>query len=298
MGIFTHEIQVTNSNPAVIAGVRLYVVGLPADTIVLNADDTSLHGDPSVPRDYVLFNSTLAAGESTTLIVKYLRTGNQSPFVPGYVADLLKEVEVAIRVETDSPYPFKVGKKTFSHPLIVTNLGSAPVSAFRLYVGNLPGNVALQGQSGTDGYGIPPANLPFILIGGNLAAGESKIINAVFKRTNSNNHFIPVYRTRVAAEVPALPVEASIGGGNSEEDISVQTAMTFFRKTGILLEWEVTPEATYQVEFSEDLHDWAAGSEILTATGYRLQWFDDGQSTVGNPIETPNRYYRLKESGE
>ena len=298
MGIFTHEVQVTNSNPAAIAGARLYVVDLPADAIVLNADDTALHGDPSVPRDYVLFNGTLAAGDSAILTVKFLRTGNQSPFVPGYVSDLIKASEEAVRVETDSPYPFKIGKKNFRHPLTVTNLGTATVSSFRLYVGNLPGNVDLQGLTGNDDYGIPPVSLPYILIGETLDPGESATIDVFYTRTNNNNHFVPVYRTRITNEVPALPLKVEIGGERSEDSSRTQTAMTAFPQTGNLLEWDVTPGKTYQVEFSNDLSVWQSDPEVIVATGERLQWFDDGQVTAVNPRELQSRFYRLKEVAE
>ena len=295
MGIFTHEVQVTNDNPVPISGARLYVASLPSDAIVLNADDIVLVGDPAAALDYVLINGSLASGASETVTVKYLRTGNQSPFTPGYNASLIKESEVAVRVETASPYPFKIGSKTFSHPLTVTNLGSVPVSSFRLYVGNLPSNVDLQGLTGNDDYGIPPVNLPYILVGESLAAGESKTIDVIYKRSNNNNHFVPDYRTRVTNEVPALPDEASIGGVDSAKDVSVETAMTAFPQTGNLLEWEVTPGKSYQVQYSETLDDWQSDPEILTATGNRLQWFDGGQVTGENPRELRSRYYRLKE---
>jgi hypothetical protein len=295
MGIFTHEVQVTNDNPVAVSGVRFYVASLPADGLVLNAEDVALFGDPAAPLDYFLVNGTLAAGESSVLTVKILRTGNQSPFTPVYATGLIKAPEVAVRVEADSPYPFKLGKGHFQHTLTVTNLSDVPVPAFRLFVGNLPNNVTLQGQSGSDDYGIPATNLPFILMTGGLLAGESQTIEILYTRTNNDNHFVPVYRARVAA-APAAARNALKAGNaiSSASEPKVGTAMTSFPRSGNLLEWEVTTGKSYQVEYSDDLNTWVSAPEIITAKENRLQWFDDGQVTTVNPTESWTRYYRLQ----
>jgi len=296
-GIFLHLVKLKNDNPFPVPAARLFAGDLPSNTIVLNAHGAAEIGDPAEIQEYRLSNSEIAPGAFKVVLFSYVRLGSQSPFTPTYTPSLLKEPEVAVDVFRASPYPFKEKKKKFFHPILVTNLGSEPIAGFRLFVGNLPGNVTLIGEDGTADYGMPPVELPFITAAIPLAPGEHKISTVRYQRTNNNQHFIPVYRTEVLdpSELPIASQAAVSLSDDAEKQAPIGPSMSVFRQTGNLLEWDAVEGQDYQVEFSSDLDTWTRDPEVITAEASRVQWFDDGSKTSSAPQDSGKRYYRLVE---
>ena len=91
--LFKQTITITNNNPLPVPALRLFVDGLPGDVTVHNAQGES------GGRSFLLYNRTLAPGESVELVVEYFQADASGGFEPEFEIELLDATEVTTAAE-------------------------------------------------------------------------------------------------------------------------------------------------------------------------------------------------------
>ena len=91
--LFKQTITITNNNLLPVPALRLFVDGLPGDVTVHNAQGES------GGRSFLLYNRTLAPGESVELVVEYFQADASGGFEPEFEIELLDATEVTTAAE-------------------------------------------------------------------------------------------------------------------------------------------------------------------------------------------------------
>ena len=87
--LFKQTVTITNNNPLGLPAFRVLINGLPDGVTVYNAQGQS------DGRSFLLYNQTLAAGESVDLVVEYFQADASGGFEADFEIELLDAVEVA-----------------------------------------------------------------------------------------------------------------------------------------------------------------------------------------------------------
>ena len=91
-GLFTNSVLLTNNSLNTVAGVRLYILNLPADVQVYNASGSTTNSTP-----YVQYNFPLAPGATVDFWIEYYRDSRQPFSTPTYVPqDLTNAVTLTV----------------------------------------------------------------------------------------------------------------------------------------------------------------------------------------------------------
>jgi len=169
----------------------------------------------------------------------------------------------------------------FQQTVKVTNLGSAPVLAFRLKVLNLPSSWQVWNAHGTaDG-------VPWLAHNSVLTVGQSVDLQVELRipsRDPQQNQ--PTY---IAEPVPPTGEPGSPPGTSFEVIPRSQLADGAF-----LLEFNSLRNREYAIQYSYDLQNWTTVKPTVMGNGSRLQWIDYGPpKTDVSPSIAPTRYYRI-----
>ena len=89
-GLFEQTVLVTNTSSTTIAGVRLFILSLPADVLVYNASG-STNGIP-----FVQYNLPLAPGATVSFLIEYYRANRNANIQPTFFAEEIIPVSVTV----------------------------------------------------------------------------------------------------------------------------------------------------------------------------------------------------------
>ena len=168
----------------------------------------------------------------------------------------------------------------------MTNQNDEAIPAFRLYVKNLPEDVQVYNANGTELYGTPAVELPYLLYNYPLAKEASVTISVEFFRPSMDPDFTPDYDVELLAVPETVPAAGTSG-----------VAVTLFKELSngdILIEVASIPGHDYAIEYSANMNAWNRVPQTLNAPANRLQWIDNGPpKTLVHPSTVPQRFYRL-----
>ena len=174
----------------------------------------------------------------------------------------------------------------FIGQVTVTNQNDEAIPAFRLYVKNLPEDVQVYNANGTELYGTPAVELPYLLYNYPLAKEASVTISVEFFRPSMDPDFTPDYDVELLAVPETVPAAGTSG-----------VAVTLFKELSngdILIEVASIPGHDYAIEYSANMNAWNRVPQTLNAPANRLQWIDNGPpKTLVHPSTVPQRFYRL-----
>ena len=156
----------------------------------------------------------------------------------------------------------------------VTNLGTAPVHALRLYVGGLRSGVTLYNATGTDpnkGSYVeydPPYSTPVTPY---PAVGSSVSFTLEFYSANGK----PFTNTLSAVAIPT-PVTQTVGG-IQVSNVSLQVPDNRNPNTRYLIQFPTIPGRTYTVLYKDNLLDpWQVAVPSIVASSTSTTWYDTG----------------------
>ncbi len=197
------------------------------------------------------------------------------------------------------PNLFIVGTSAFNpqtglyeETVSVTNIGTAPVHALRVYIngaGGIPvplrSGVSLYDATGTNSLGQyveydPPYNSP-LLSGGNVSFLLEFYVSD--RRPFTNSLTAVAVLAPPAATVSGTPVSVSrlqiLNGGGGPR---------------YLVQFNTIPGRTYTILYSDDLITWTAAVPSIVASANGTQWYDGGPpETVSNPASVSRRFYQV-----
>ena len=163
------------------------------------------------------------------------------------------------------------------------NLGAAAVAAVRLFVLDLPANVALYNASGSTN------GLPYAEYDQPVAPGDA--VNFVLEYYSaSRGAFVTTNftATTVTAAQPAAPAGTML---QLDQTPSLHDGQ-------ILIEFASIPGASYVIQYSSDMQNWVSAMPPIVAAGTRVQWIDSGPpKTVSAPASVGSRFYRVLQTG-
>ena len=173
----------------------------------------------------------------------------------------------------------------------VTNIGTVPVHALRLYVGGLRNGVTLYNATGTNNNNVPYVEynsplLPF------PAFTNGSSVTFVLEFWVTDRH--PFTNSLTAVAIPA-PTVARLGG---TEATKITEGFLDKRNPNwrFILQFTSTPGQTYTVEYSDDsMATWNISVPSIVASATSTFWYDDGPpTTISRPDPSRlTRFYRV-----
>jgi uncharacterized repeat protein (TIGR01451 family) len=190
------------------------------------------------------------------------------------------------------PNLFIVGTSAFNpqtglyeEDVTVTNIGTVPVHALRLYVGGLRNGVTMYNATGTTN-GVPyveydpPFSTP-------LLPGDS--VTFLLEFFVSDRHPFTNSLTAVAILAPSASTVTGTPAPISQLLILNNTSNPRF-----LIQFDSIPGRTYTILYSDNLITWNVAVPSIVASADITQWYDNGPpNTLSNPMSVSRRFYEL-----
>ena len=177
----------------------------------------------------------------------------------------------------------------------VTNIGTVPVHALRLYVGGLRSGVTLYNATGTNN-GVPyveydpPYNSPLLPF---PAFTNGSSVRFVLEFWVPDRR--PFTNSLTAVAIPA----PTVARPNGVPANIIQKGFVDLRNPSnirFLLQFTSIPGRTYTVEYSDDsMATWNTAVPSIVASATSTFWYDDGPpTTISRPDQSsPSRFYRV-----
>ncbi|MFN3410420.1 MAG: MBG domain-containing protein, partial [Limisphaerales bacterium] len=300
---FTNIVTVTNLGPSSASNV-LTTVLLPTNGIFVSVTGGATLTNstliwpplPFLPNGGATnFLIVLTAPTNGSLVTVALATASTSDPNPanndgsnaGTLSTLVVPVQFGVRAGTNV---FNPQTGLFEQTVVVTNNGTATVAAIRLLVGDFAStngaprtNVWLWNAHGTnfDGRRFVQYNAP-------LDPGQFVSLKLEYY----NPTRVP-FTNSITIEA-TLPVPST----NLTGGVVIDRAFVDGRETGnprVVIEWTSWIGTNYTVIYAPTpTGPWTPATPSVTATGTRVQWYDDGPpKTATPPLSVTNRFYRV-----
>jgi hypothetical protein len=183
-------------------------------------------------------------------------------------------------VSSASPITLNPQTGLFEQTVRLSNIGPNTVTALRLLITALPGDVQVYNKSGTTN------GTPFVRYNQSLAPQAAVNLKIEYYRASRAAIPQPGF---LAQETTVLSVTAT--GTVLPIDRFVKMADGRF-----LIEFTSTQGRTYAVQYGTDMISWKTAVPTITAPANRVQWYDDGPpKTESAPSSVASRMYRVLE---
>ncbi len=298
-GALTYTIAITNAGPAV-APACLLTDALPASVTFLGttaSQGTATFADGSVTCD--LGAITNGATATVTIRVQPALEGSLTNTAavtvnaggavvdPNYGNDRASAVSTVLSprrleiITAPTPSP-QTG--LFDQVVRFTNVGTNPLPAVALLLGEVPTNVVVLNASGAT------TGRPYLQLRRPIAAGEAVEITVEFYQPDGSSFSSPVYAAIEDTDFPPPPTGENVATIPGPGSVVLTGRLDQGR---LVLEFPTEPGSQYLVQYRDSLGDvWHTASTVFSAATDIVQWADDGPPQTAAPSGA-SRFYRV-----
>lgn len=167
----------------------------------------------------------------------------------------------------------------FVQTVRLTNILTRTPAGIRIWIDNLPQHVAV-----VNAYGYIDGR-PYIDFLRALLPGQSVDVLIQFFPRDHKTIPAPIYSIE-EINPPVIP-PLNYASGQIQPHIKLRNGYSF-------LEFSTKRGVTYHIQYSADLQIWKTAQPVVTGTGAKAQWIDEGPPrTESKPSQGTIRYYRV-----
>ncbi len=263
---------ITNSGTANLTGLTMSINGANATMFTVTASPTA----PVVPNGsttFVVRFTPIGTGLKTAALHIANNDGNENPFD----INLTGTGTGNLLVKTASPIVLNPQTGLFEQTIRLTNSGLTTITAARLLIQQLPGDVRVYNASGIVGA------VPYVQH--NYPIPQNGSVRLVIEYYRASRVAIP-RPTLVAQDVSRATIIAS--------GTVIQISRSVKLPNGrCLVEFNSVPGGRYTMQYSSDKRTWKTVDQTIVAPGNRVQWYDDGAPKTESQPVFGSRFYRV-----
>jgi hypothetical protein len=224
---------------------------------------------------YVTMLTNLPAGSYTLFAVATDNDGGQ-----GISAPVNFTVAPSLPVTVGGPIRLNYQTGFWEQQAVIHNTTGFELEAVGVVVNQLPALWRLQNATFTTN------NMPGVLYNQPIAPGAVGYVTLKYLlRSGADTNAIPV--------LSAIRMSPSSGANVIGSPVQI-TRSAFLADGSFLLNFSTVPNATYYVQYTEDLQNWKTSPQQVRGTGLSVQWLDYGPpSTDALPSQRTARFYRV-----
>lgn len=265
---------IKNTGTADLTGLNITIDGVDASLFTVTVSPNAPVG-PNGETTFAVRFALLTAGVKTAELHIASNDATENPF------DIaLTGTTTSVDVAVTSLIALNPQTGLFEQTVQLTNAGPVAISSALVLIQGLPADVYVYNAAGTIG------GVPYVQYNYPLPAGASVDLLIEYSRESRTLIPDPIFTAQAADAITLEPTNTLL-----EVDRVLMLSDGRF-----LIEFSATPGRSYGVQYSNDMTTWTTILPTITASGDRVQWYDDGPpKTESMPVDVSSRFYRIFE---